>query len=206
MERNYMRPDALVELDFITEKSISVHWHENFELLFVVSGKIELVIEEDHYQLSSGELALINVNHKHEYQGSEDLVLGRFLIAYNKVRDLLGMDHVMFWCNSAADRNEMYVELQRVIAKIFNQSLSRDKRNRLYLNSMYFQMLHILAENFVLAPSTDYPKRKIEKSDDRIQEIFAYIRNNYRQNISLDDIAQNLYLSTTYVSKYIKQK
>ena len=206
MERNYMRPDALVDLDFITERSRNVHWHENMELLFVVSGRIDLVIEEEQYRLSSGDLALINVNHRHEYQGSEDLVLGRFLIAYNKVRELLGMDHVMFWCNSAADRNEMYAELQRVIARILNQSMSRDKRNRLYLNSMYYQMLHILAENFVLAPNADYQKRKAEKSDDRMQEIFAYIRNNYRQNISLDDIAQNLYLTTSYVSKYIKQK
>lgn len=211
MERNYMKPDALAELDFITEQSINIHWHENFELLFVISGKIDLVIEEDHYQLGSGDLALVNPNHQHGYHSAGDLVLVRFLISYQKVRDLLGMDHVIFWCNSKADGNEAngneaYEKLKKVIAKILNQSLRSDKRSRLYLNSMYYQMLHILAENFILAVNVQRQDEKSEKPDDRMQEIFAYIRSNYRQNIVLDDIAQNLYLSATYVSKYIKKK
>lgn len=206
MERNYMRPDALIELDFITESSIKFHWHENFELLFVISGKINLTIEEDCCQLCSGDMALINTNHKHSYQGTEELVLGRFLISYNKVRELLGLNHVLFWCNSATDRNEAYDSLRRIISKIFLSSLNNDERNRIYLSSLYYQMLHILVENFALSSSNQHREEKKEESDDRVQEIFAYIRNNYRQNISLDDIAQQLYLSTTYVSKYIKQK
>lgn len=206
MERNYMRPDALIELDFTTENSIKIHWHENFELLFVISGKINLTIEEDCCQLCSGDMALINTNHKHSYQGSEELVLGRFVISYNKVRELLGLNHVFFWCNSTTDRNEAYDSLRRIISKIFNQSLNNDGRNKLYLSSLYYQMLHILVENFTLSSSNQHREEKKEGSDERIQEIFAYIRNNYQQNISLDDIAQHLYLSTTYVSKYIKQK
>ncbi|MDO4340213.1 MAG: helix-turn-helix domain-containing protein, partial [Eubacteriales bacterium] len=51
-----------------------------------------------------------------------------------------------------------------------------------------------------------YEEERISKEDDRIQEIFAFIRVNYRQNITLSDLAEQLYLSTTYVSRYIKQK
>lgn len=40
MERNYMKSDALVELDFITDQSIAFHLHENFELLYVINGAI----------------------------------------------------------------------------------------------------------------------------------------------------------------------
>ncbi|MCI5650278.1 MAG: helix-turn-helix domain-containing protein [Fusicatenibacter sp.] len=39
-----------------------------------------------------------------------------------------------------------------------------------------------------------------------MREIFDYIRLNYRRNISLTDIADQLYLSPTYISKYIKRK
>ncbi len=206
MERSYIKPDVLAELDFITEPGIKIHWHENFELLFVISGKIELVIEDEHYQLGVGDLALVNANHRHGYQGTDGLVLGRFLISYHKVRDLLGMNHVMFWCNSTADRNEAYDELRRAAAKIFNQSLNTNKKSQLYLTGMYYQMLYILTENFVLAESAKRQDEKTGRPDERIQEIFAYIRSNYQKNITLDDIAKNLYLSGTYVSKYIKQK
>ncbi|MGM9537651.1 MAG: helix-turn-helix domain-containing protein [Candidatus Onthomonas sp.] len=206
MERNYMRAGSLVELDFITERHTGLHWHENFELLFVISGSLSITVEEDTYQLNSGDLIVVNVNRKHSYNGTEDLVLGRFSISDVKVRELLGLDHVLFWCNSAADRNEAYEELRRVIAKIFNQVMQENGRSRLYLSSMYYQLLHILAENFTLAPGDKRYEADRGKSDDRIQEIFAYIRANYRQNVTLDDIAQHLYLSPTYVSKYIKQK
>lgn len=206
MERNYMRPDTLVELDFVTENIMKIHWHENFELLFVVSGILNLTVEEDRFRLSSGDMVLINTNQEHGYEGTENLVLGRFVISYNKVRELLGVNHVLFWCNSTTDRNEAYDSLRRVIAKIFNQSLNHDGRNKLYLSSLYYQMLYILAENFTLFSNEKHTDEKKEKSDNRISEIFAYIRNNYQQNISLEDIADHLYLSTTYVSKYIKRK
>ncbi len=206
MERNYMRPGALIELDFITEKSTKIHYHENFELLFVISGTVNVTIEDDIFQMKSGDIIIINTNHNHGYQGSEDLVLGRFVISYCKVRELLGMNHVLFWCNSVNERNEAYDSLRRIIAKIFNQSLNNEEHNKLYLSSLYYQMLYVLAENFTVSSNEINAESTYEKTDDRMQEIFSYIRNNYQQNISLDDIAQHLYLSTTYVSKYIKQK
>lgn len=207
MERNYLRSDVLMELDFVTDHEIGIHRHENYELLFLISGELRLTIEEDAYDLKSGDLVMVNANRKHSYQGAAGLVLGRFLISYNKVRELLGLNHVLFWCNSVADHNEEYDGLRRVIARILNQRMGGESCGKLFLSSMYFQMLHILAENFTLTPNDKrYEAEEGNAGDDRIQEIFFYVRSNYRQNISLNDIAQHLYLSTTYVSKYIKQK
>ncbi|MDY3918061.1 MAG: helix-turn-helix domain-containing protein [Candidatus Limivivens sp.] len=206
MERNYLKSDALVALDFITDQHIDIHSHGNLELLFVISGKLVITIEKDTYQLNRGDMVVVNSNRRHSYQGTPNLILGRFLISYTKVRELLGQGQVLFWCNSTIDYNEAYEELRRVIVKIFSQSVRKQDRMKLYLNSMYYQMLHILAENFLL--TTDDRKYEEEKSntDERIQEIFAYIRANYSQNITLDDLAGELYLSSTYVSKYIKKK
>lgn len=159
------------------------------------------------YSLRQGDMILVNINRKHSYQGSRDLLMGRFCISNVKVRELLGMNEVLFWCNSTADQNEAYTELRRIIMKIFNQSVQGNRNNKLYLNSMYYQMLYILTENFLLNPGHEkYENEHIHREDDRIQEIFAFIRVNYRQNITLSDLADQLYLSTTYVSRYIKQK
>lgn len=205
MERKYMKSDMLIELDFLTERNIAFHSHENFELLFVISGKLVITVDENTYQLNSGDMLVININRKHSYNGSQDLVIGRFLISYIKVQELLGLDHIIFSCNSTIDHNGAYVQLRRVIEKIFNQSLRRDERNKLFIRSLYYQMLHILAENFLLT-ANDLQYELEKKEDDRIQVIFSYIRANYHQNITLEDIANHLFLSPTYVSKYIKQR
>lgn len=206
MERNYMKSDVLVELDFITEQHVAFHSHENFELLFVISGKMTVTVAEDTWQLNPGDMLVVNINRKHSYDGSADLVAGRFLISYTKVRELLGQTHVLFWCNSTIDHNEAYEKLRRVIAGIFNQFLSRMERNKLYLSSMYYQMLHLLTENFLLTANDRQYEVDSGKNDDRIQKVFEYIRANYRQNITLEDIANHLYLSPMYVSKFIKQR
>jgi len=206
MERNHMKSHVLVDLDFTAEQHAAFHSHENFELLFVISGKLAITIEEDTFQLNKGDIIVVNINRKHSYNGSMELVLGRFLISYAKVRELLGQDHVLFWCNSTIDYNEAYEDLRKVIVKIFNQSLQKAKKDRIYIGGMYYQMLHILVENFLLTSNDLQYEAEKDKNDDRIQKIFAYIRANYRENITLEDVAKHLYLSPTYVSKYIKQR
>ena len=206
MIKNYMKSDTLIEFDFITERYAAFHSHENFELLFIISGKMVITIEEDTYQLNAGDMLVVNINRKHSYNGNNNLVVGHFFISYVNVIELLGQPHVLFWCNSTIDSNEAYDELRRVIVKIFNQSFHKNEWNKLFINSMYYQMLHILAENFLLTPNDMQYDIERSKEDDRIQEIFAYIKANFRQNITLNDIAKHLYLSPTYVSKYIKKK
>ncbi|MGN0293565.1 MAG: helix-turn-helix domain-containing protein [Lachnospiraceae bacterium] len=206
MERNYMRADSLVELDFTSERHTDTHRHENFELLFVISGRMSITIGEDLYRLSTGDMVVVNVDQKHSYDGNEELVMGRFVISDAKVRELLGLNHVLFWCNSTVDRNEAYNTLRQVIVKIFNQVVRKSGKNQLYISSMYYQLLHILTENFTLAPNDRRYEPDKGRNDDRVQQILAYIRANYRKNITLDDIAKYFYLTPTYVSKYIKQK
>lgn len=205
MERNFMRSDSIVELEFLTERETGIHYHENFELLYIMSGEADVTVEEEKYRLSQGDMIVINVNRKHSYHGTEDLFIGRFSISYVKIRELLGQSTILFWCNSAKEKNEAFDTLRSVIAKIFNETL-KDGTGRIYLNSLHYQMLHILTGNFLLTAKDIRYENEKNRTDDRMQEIFAYIRTNYQQNITLNDLAEQLYLSPTYLSKYIKRK
>ncbi|MCD8370442.1 MAG: helix-turn-helix domain-containing protein [Clostridiales bacterium] len=208
MERSYMKQDVLIEMDFITERHMGVHSHENYEMMFVISGEMQIMVEEDSFQLKSGDMLVVNVDRKHSYDSSPDFLAGRFLVSNIMVRELLGQSHILFWCNSTVDHNDAYDDMRRIIVKLFNQSLRENRNSRLYINSLHYQLLYILSENFLL---TEKDVRTTEadvhtRDDDRMETIFSYIRANYRQNITLDELAGHLYLSPTYVSKYIKQK
>lgn len=203
MERNYLRPDSFIELDFTTEEHIGIHMHSDIEFLFVISGRVAVRVEENIYRLGPGDMLLVNVNRNHSYSASPDIVMGRFLIAYNKIREYLGKSEVLFWCNSAEDVNSAYEELKKLVCRIFNQYMYKGSANSLYLYSLYFQMMHLMAENFLLSVDDRRYDIKSEPEDQRLQKIFAYIRTNYSQNITLDDMAKELYLSPTYISKYI---
>lgn len=209
MENNYMSSDSLIELEFLSDRRIGIHYHENIELLFLISGELSVTVEEDTFQLNSGDLIVINSNRNHSYEGSEDLFIGRFLLSYSKISKLLGDGTILFWCNSAMDSNKAYDELRIVISRIFNLFLQDEKgqRNgRIYMYSLHYRMLSILAGNFLLTDQDMRYGSKRRDQDDRVNEIFSFIRMNYTRNISLKDIADQLYLSETYISKYIKRK
>lgn len=209
MENNYMSPDSLIELEFLSNQRMGIHYHENMELLFMINGKLSITIEEDTFELEPRDMVVVNSNRNHSYEGTEDLFIGRFAISYANISRLLGNGTILFWCNSAIDNNKAYDELRDVIARIFNLFLREEKgqgHGKIYLYSLYYQMLSILTGNFLLTDQDmRYDSKKREK-DDKVNEIFSYIRMNYRRNISLKDIAEQLYLSETYISKYIKRK
>lgn len=204
MEKNHMKSDALIELEFLTENKVNMHFHGDIEMLYVIQGEVDITVWEDTYHLKAEDMIVINASHHHCYKGTEDLLMGRFLISSVKVREMLNQNTVLFWCNSTLESHEAFRELRFIVNRIFNDSLKKDT-GMIYRNSLYYQMLHVLSKHFLVSPGDIHYENSAAKSDDRLQEIFAYIRSNYYQNIRLQDLAEYLYLSETYVSKYIKK-
>ena len=53
---------------------VSRHWHRSLELLLVLEGEVELVVDYDSWRLQTDDLILINANSMHALR-SKDAVL-----------------------------------------------------------------------------------------------------------------------------------
>lgn len=205
MEKDYISSDLLMDVEFTTQTETKTHYHENFELLYVLNGHLSITVEGEDYTLKQKDLIIINYNRKHKYIGSEDLFLARFVISYSKVKELLSSDMILFWCNSTLEKNESYDEMRRIIGQILNQQVTINQKNQIYKMSLYYQLLHVISKNFLLtSENVRYESEK--KKDNRMEEIFQFIRANYQKSITLQELADHFYLSTAYLSKYIKAK
>lgn len=205
MEKNFISSDSVIELEFLTEIETLPHTHEAFELLYLLSGNMCVNIEDEEFSLNPRDMLVINPNKRHSYRGDSDMFTARFIISYSRLCDLLEQDIILFWCNSVVDKNEAYDQMREIITQILNQYNANDPRGHIYLKSLYYQLLHVLTSNFLLTSSDIRFQSEKDKTDDRMQEIMQYLRANYRQNISLHDLAEKMYLSTAYLSKYIKK-
>lgn len=206
MGKDYLSSESLMDLEFITNSETKLHYHENFELLYVLNGSMSITVEGESYLLTQRDLIIVNYNRKHSFTASDDLFVARFIISYSKVRDLLAKDMIIFWCNSTLEKNESYDELRRIIDQILNQHVIESTKNNIYKLSLYYQILHIVTKNFLLTSDDIKYEKENKNSDDRMQEILQYIRANYQDSITLQDLADQFYLSTAYLSKYIKKK
>lgn len=112
---------------------------------------------------------------------------------------------LLFWCNSVADKNAAYADLREVFDQILSRYFEKDEKSALDLQALYFQAAHILTSNFLV--KADDTRLNMDDSQDRqrVRQIQNYIQANYQSQISLNNLADQLYLSNAYLSKYVKK-
>lgn len=198
---------TVMDFEFETSAVQNTHFHQNPEIVYVLEGNVNVQVESENYRLQKGDFMLINANKRHSlYQAEEKMLIASFRINFAVLAEYLNTNQILFWCNTAADKNEAYEQLRRVLDRILNRYYDRDKEGALYLNSIYYEALYILTSYFRIR-SDDIRLKELGLTDNsRIFEIQNYVQSNYQNQISLNDLAQKLYLSNAYLSKYIKKR
>lgn len=182
------------------------HYHQNLDMLYVLSGSVEVVIDDKNYILQPEDMILINSNKQHKFINSANLLAIRFEIDYYLLSQTVGTTQMLFLCNSAVDKNSAYDKLRHQMKEIIRYYYADGSLDKCYLQSLYYQMLHLLIANFMI--KTDEAKILFDNDaeKERVSEIQSYIQGHYQSAISLNDLADKMFLSTAYLSKYIKKK
>lgn len=195
----------LMQFYFITDSETATHYHQNPEIFYVLRGKLEIRIDDKSYEMKQGDIILINDNKRHTVMGDENLLCARFEIDFHLLAEHMESLQLLFWCNTVVDKNDAYQDLRRILDRILMRYFEKDDKGAFYLNSLYYEALHILTSNFLI--KTDDARLPAEDTQDRlrIRQIQNYIQSNYQSQISLNELADRLYLSNAYLSKYIKK-
>lgn len=205
LEKDHLKAGQIMSVQIVEDCSAAQHSHGDIELLYILSGYVQVTVGSENQSLKERDILVINANREHSYIGSEGMLMARFLISLQGIKEMMGQSIVLLRCCSAREQHEAFSSLRFLIGRILNDILTHNN-SQIYRNSLYYQMLHILTSNFLIPPEEIHYRTDVDKDELRLQEIFAYIRTNYRHNIRLKDLAQHLFLSETYVSKYISQK
>lgn len=203
MEKNYMQSDEIVEFEFIEEQNIQPHDHENPEILFVLEGELHVKTDQQEYKLSNENFLLINADRFHSYSAKRNLLAVRFQISMAKLRELLHKNTILFWCCSVLEKSKPYDEMRKLLKEILFCNVNKGSKDEFYIKSLHYQLLSVLCGEFLLddkGVSGDFEEKK-----DHAGRVLDYIRANYQNKISLKDAADELFLSPTYLSKYVRR-
>ncbi len=196
---------TLMHFYFITKPQRTNHYHQNPEIFYLLNGSMEVKIDDKTYLMRQGDLLLVNANKRHEMNGREGILAARFELDFHLLAEYMGSMQLLFWCNTITDKNDAYEDLRKVLSQILAHYFERNEKGALYLNALYFQAAHILTSNFLV--NADDMKFGYGDKQNRIRilNIQNYLQANYQSQISLNDLANRLYLSNAYLSKYIKK-
>ena len=180
-------------------------WHREPELVYVMSGKAECVINGEEQTLDKGEFVLLNSEDVHLARPLEDsscsLLFVIFSLEYIK-QFKNAVDGLLFDIDSVSGIRESVGNLLVKISDSYgNNSAYVSMLQIAYVNQIYYLLLEHCVCYRRLPNSSGIPKRDFSYAKTAI----SYINENYSREITLDEISSIVNLSPSYFSKYFKK-
>lgn len=182
----------------LIDKRIELHntpnWHEDIELLHCTEGAGEVIINSEHVPMEKGTIAIINPNKIHYLAPESDIFRFQVLIIDSKFLKASGID-----IKKMDFENSIYDEKASSFYKIFVDAYeSKAPFSNIAANGLALALMAHIA-NF-------YSSEKKQSSDeDKIIKAIEYIRENFKEAISVDDVAEHSGFSRYYFSRKFKQ-
>lgn len=189
--------------DYIKQK----HWHEEYELLYVINGYVDISIEKEIYRVHPNEIFIISSGVVHYYEEgckTVDICVVRFS------RDLLK-------CFSDSVQNLLIHFLSDVLHIFSDQNMGRIMRDLMKSieaeDSLEFEsimtinihklLFHMYKESDIVYERI--PVRRNQNSE-TINNMILFINEHVNEKITLKDVASHFGFSDSYCSRYIKEK
>lgn len=167
------------------------HIHEDIELIFVKKGGGTAYCDGTKYTLEENSFFLVFPNQVHHYSES---VKGEYILLIIKPSDLLGYSDVFqegtplsaLWHFEGNDDNDIVCLMGMAL-----EEFVRDGRSTIveaYLTAFFGKLLKF------------YEIEKSRLNNDIVSQILQYCTEHYKENITVEDVAEKLHISRSSVS------
>lgn len=198
-------PDNLpLNLFIHTIGTVEKHWHQSLELLIVIEGNVTITVGNEKSELGIDDVYLVNANQIHDLHAENASI-----IAIQIKPELLKnvppeFKATHYKCDSTHDMDTThYAPIRDIVAKLLKLNLDGGKYIRLMNESLFYSLIYELYANF--ADGTLINQEDTFKQLSRLNKILALINSEYDKKLTLENIAERVFVSPPYLSKFFKQ-
>lgn len=186
--------------------NVDSHWHNDFELLFVIKGNIKINYNRDEIVLVEGSVFLVNSNVVHSLESDEE----NLLLVIQMPKEIFytgsqGYNYIDFRFITFNERyTESYREITNLLAQLTLLYINKNKKNEMLLKSEFYRVIHIISQYVV---DENSPENKILQTKKlvRIIEIINTANEKFKENIPLTEYAEIFDLTPEYLANYFKR-
>ena len=190
---------------------IPVHWHDEFEIIYVRSGFLTVSISGESYIGKTGEAFVVSPGNLHlmgSQSGTVDYYTFLFPLKYisfrtddmldEKLLEPLNSGHLMI-CprvkDTAKELCEQLIEIYEAKKDESESKITTQVRTKIILLQFILRMW----ENGFIIENDKSGRNTVEK------EMISYIQQSFTGEISLKEFGEQFHLSEKYVSQYFKE-
>ena len=190
---------------------IPVHWHDEFEIIYVKSGSLLVSISGENYIGKSGDVFVVSPGNLH-FMGSQTGTVDYFTFLFplkyisfrsndildDKLLEPLNNGHLMISPRVKDTAKELCEQLIEIyLAK--NDERESIITAQIKTKTVLLQfILEMWKKGFVTENDTS-GRNTVEK------EMVSYIHQNFTGTISLKEFGEQFHLSEKYISRYFKE-
>ncbi|SET60551.1 AraC family transcriptional regulator [[Clostridium] polysaccharolyticum] len=187
------------------------HDHDYTEITVILSGTGKYYIEGKNYDVKAGDVIMCNPGVMHQsLEANEKEPIVEFVAGFTHFH-FTGMPENSILLNDNEFVLRMPLEGRQEIMKRCYEMVAEYETSHL---GKYFMLKAQLMQIILLILREMQPVKETQKSyrfesynkNYVVKKIISYLNENYACKISLDQIAQNLYLSPVYISKLFKEE
>lgn len=198
------------------------HWHKDLELAYLYQGSAIFSSNGQTFSIRDKEVFLVNGGDIHAVidYGKDLVTLVTILIPYDFLKDNCpDIDNIEFKLDNNNEKSIARLKkIYEEIVAIYNQDMKNnnkllffvkdeninDEFHHIKIKSLLYEILYILLTQFSIKKDINMGL-KTKKHLDRLKTITDFIDKNYKDNISLDEIASKYDISKEYLATMFKK-
>lgn len=197
------------------------HWHKEVEIVYVIKGSLRLGVNDVPIQMKEGEVQIINAGDVHYYLASPDserlvllvdLNLFQEISSDNKEEPSLRDIFVNIESSSRGWTIDIADRMREIIESVYYEDTNRRDGYTYAVKAKVFQMLTLIyrdiPKNKVIQSKSKISEEVLSKSQEtlkRLDKIFAYVENHYKEPITLQEVADYMGFNAFYFTRFFKK-
>lgn len=187
-------------------EELGFHWHTDIEIILVLEGVIEVIVEDNRHELKKGDVLLINSSTAHafgSYNQQNMLMIMQFdsKLCKSNQKDIA----YYFSCSSVFTDIDKRTAIDQLIRSMVNMAreivLKRDGYEH-YIASYFYNILGLLMRQFRMEKSC---RNQVEEyNKERINNILSFIDLNFNKDLTLEMVSDFGHMSISRFSHLFK--
>lgn len=188
--------------------TVSAHWHEHLEFLWLTEGHMTAVVQADTYELEPGDLLVINSGELHMTKIDRYNARGPYVLIQMPVQKLEtyfpgkeGLRFATLIRNEEIQAEPMLLNALEQMRRLYDE---KGEGYQLLFQARFCEFLYALSVNHSAAALCQ-TENAVSRDMKRVMEIMTWVRQHYREPIRLEDAADRLSISKEYFCRIFKK-
>lgn len=192
------------------EKPMAMHIHNSYEIYYSVSGGKRFLIDNKYYEIKSGDIFVINQYESHYLDQIDSMIHERIIISIHPdyLKQLSTAETNLDYCFShRTDESSHRITLskeqqQRFIYYIHKMSNLSGFGSDILEQTTFTELMIMINSQFRASDLEE--SKEIYQYNSQVADILEYINRNISNDITIKSLADNFYLSESYICRIFK--